>query len=72
LAEPPLEWPKEQRANKSTMDEDAPRSRRATTEHSTKRSRNRCNQKEMKIAAQRLHAYKCIAVDYDFAFAIVV
>jgi hypothetical protein len=72
VAELPLEEPKEKRTNKATLDEDAPCSRRATTEHSTRRSRNRRNQKEMKIAAQRLHAYKCTAVDYNFAFAFMV
>ena len=72
-AEPPLEEFKEQRAKKAIPDEDAPCSRRATTEHSTRRSsRNRRNQKEMKITAQRPHAYECTAVDYDFAFAFMV
>jgi hypothetical protein len=33
---------------------------------------NRRNQKEMKIAAQRLRAYKCGAFYYNFSFAFMV
>jgi hypothetical protein len=72
LTELPLEKPKEQRMNEATLYEDAPRSRRATTEHSAKCSCNRRNQKEMKIATQRLSAYECTADEYDFAFPIMV
>jgi hypothetical protein len=73
VAEPPLDEPnKEQRANEATLADVAPHSNRDTTEVSNKRSHNRRNQKDMKIAAQHLRAYKCTAVNYDFAFTFMV
>ena len=49
MTDPPSEEPKEQRANETTLHEDALRCRRATTEHGNRHSYELRNQKETKL-----------------------